>query len=124
MENRRIEYRNGQRLIAKTLDRGYECFIPLFDTGIDYIFFNPQEFHYLNVQLKSRWTIQTKYEGRQIYIAFPYGDEIYLVDHDRMVELVGERVRQTRSYREQGYYHNPKPPQSILSELDTLNFLR
>ena len=55
MENRRIEYRNGQRLIAKMLDRGYECFIPIFDAGIDYIFFNPQEFRYLNVQLKSQF---------------------------------------------------------------------
>lgn len=124
MDARLIEYRNGQKLISKMLERGYECFVPLFDTGIDYIFFNSQAFRYLNVQLKSRWTIQKKYEGRGIYIAFPYGDDICLVEHDRMVELVGERARQTKSYRVQGCYHNPKPPQSILAQLDILNFFR
>ena len=37
------------------------------------------------VQVKGRWTIDRKYIGRDIWIAFPIGSDWYLVPHDVMV---------------------------------------
>jgi hypothetical protein len=38
-------------------------------------------------------TINQKYCGKDIWIAFPHKDHWYLIEHDRLVEKVGEQTK-------------------------------
>lgn len=39
------------------------------------------------VQLKGRWTIDKKYQGRNVWIAFHDGGHWYVAPHDELVRL-------------------------------------
>jgi hypothetical protein len=72
------------------LDSGFVPYIPEFDAGVDFIIWREEDDILFKVQLKSRWTVDLKYFGRDIWIAFPGLRESgnrrwYLVPHDRMV---------------------------------------
>ena len=41
----------------------------------------------LKVQLKSRFTVDKKYLGKDIYIAFREDENIFLFDHDEAVDM-------------------------------------
>jgi hypothetical protein len=49
------------------------------------------------VQQKSRWTIDQKYVGREIWIAFPFAGDWYLIPHDMMVASA-DAATQTASW--------------------------
>jgi hypothetical protein len=58
------------------------------------------------VQLKGRWTIDKKYLGRNIWIAFPDRGEWYVAPHDELVTQ-GERHTQTASWVKGTYSKSP-----------------
>lgn len=82
-----IEVVNRNALVSLALTRGYIAFLPVYDAGVDLILYNEATDDVLKVQLKSRWTIDTKYLGRGISIAFPDRDCWYLVPHDELVGM-------------------------------------
>ena len=76
----------------------------------------------LKVQLKGRLTIDKKYKGKQIYMAFPMSETWYLVPHDKLVQLVEEHTNwmETKSWGEEGedgHYHSPAPPKNLTNAL-------
>jgi hypothetical protein len=84
---------NFQKIAAALADYGYNC-IKLADDwqGADFLAYHRDNANTLKVQLKSRLTIHAKYQEKGIWIAFPYKDSWYLIDHDRLVDKVGEHT--------------------------------
>jgi hypothetical protein len=83
---RQKELFNFQKLAATLADYGFNC-IKLGDDwqGADLLAYHFNGTDTLKIQLKSRITIQKKYNGKDIWIAFPYKGFWYLVKHDELV---------------------------------------
>jgi hypothetical protein len=90
---RQKELFNFQKIAATLADYGYNC-IKLADDwqGADFLAYHVNGTTTLKVQLKSRLTIDQKYHGKDIWMAFPHGDYWYLIEHDRLVEKVGKQT--------------------------------
>lgn len=114
---------NRQRLTAIALERGYNAFNPVFDGGIDFILYRedgaggPADLR--KVQLKGRWYIDKKYLGRDIWIAFPEGDEWYLAPHDELVRI-GDQAgfTETKSWAEGGAYSRKGLSHSLAATME------
>ena len=72
---------NRHAFVSLALDRGFNAYLPVYDGGIDFILHreadpaaNVAEVTH-KVQLKDRWTIDKKYVGRGLSVAFPIGGE-------------------------------------------------
>ncbi len=78
-----------QNIAATFADYGYNC-IKLADDwqGADFLAYDMNRDATLKVQLKSRLTIDQKYSGKNIWIAFPHKKSWYLIKHDHLVEKV------------------------------------
>jgi hypothetical protein len=66
--------------------------------GPDVIGYTPKTCVSRNIQVKSRITILEKYEGKDLYIAFPnwlddVTQEWYVVDHDELQRLWGRKYK-------------------------------
>lgn len=89
LNSRQQEVYNFQKVAALLADYGFNC-IKLSDDwgGADFLAHHKNGQDTLKVQLKGRVTIDKKYIGKDIYMAFPANDSWYLVHHDTLVELV------------------------------------
>jgi hypothetical protein len=76
---------NRNALVTLALARGYNAFLPVYDGGIDFILYNENTGDTKLIQLKGRWIIDKKYEGRNIWIAFHDRGHWYVAPHDEMV---------------------------------------
>ena len=91
------EIYNFQKIAAALADYGFNC-IKLQDDwlGADFLAYHKDGSQTLRVQLKGRVTIDKKYQGRDLYIAFPFPDDgrrvWYLVPHDELVKHIGENT--------------------------------
>jgi hypothetical protein len=56
--------------------------------GADFLAYRINGTTTLKVQLKSRLTIQEKYSGKNIWMAFPHKDHWYLIEHDQLLAKV------------------------------------
>jgi amino acid transporter len=76
-------YAQLSSLLAKY---GYNC-IRLSDdhNGADLIARHADGTH-VDIQLKGRFTLDKKYLGKNLFIAFPYGDTFYVFEHDLIVK--------------------------------------
>jgi frataxin-like iron-binding protein CyaY len=113
---RQKELFSFQKIAATLADYGFNC-IKLSDDwlGADFIAYNVTDTTTLKVQLKSRLTIGRKYCGKEIWIAFPHGGYWYLMEHDLLIEKVGEHTDwlNSDSWKIKNGYHST----SINSEL-------
>jgi hypothetical protein len=121
MNTQAIELKNKYEFIKLVLPHRFSPFIPEYDNGIDFILHRGDDNLHLNVQLKSRWTVEKKYFGRKIWIAFPGGNQVpqrdwYLVPHDLMVAHGQKLYGNTRSW-ERGGYNKGASAASWLKEL-------
>lgn len=89
------------------LEDGFTPFAPEFDTGIDLIIHREHDDLLIKIQLKSRWTIHKKYKNRGIAMAFPDGDDFYLIPHDYCIEYAEahKNYLNTSSWEKGGIYH-------------------
>ena len=75
------------------------------------------------VQIKTRIGIYKGYEGKNLNLCFPvncHGDERwYLVPHDTLIEIVGERTPwlASPSWEDSGIYHSPNPSIRLIEGL-------
>lgn len=120
LNSRQQENFNFQKLSAKLADYGFNC-IRLSDDwqGADLIACHIDGSTFLKVQLKSRFCVQRKYIGKNIYIAFRRGDDWYIYPHDDMSEFVdrSQRVNNSVSWSVHKSYGWPSPPKWALGEL-------
>ena len=113
MERHRSQIReviNRNTVVSLALQQGFNAFLPVYDGGVDFILYRESGQAVRKVQLKARWTIDQKYLGRDIWIAFPMAGDWYLMRHDEMVATAeSDGVTQTASWTENGNYSRPRP---------------
>lgn len=99
---------NRNTLASRLVLQGYNVYLPVYDAGIDFVLHREADERLLKVQLKGRWTIDQKYFGRDLWIAFADAADgsWYLMPHDEMVDL-GTRMgfTGTDSWTQKGLYH-------------------
>ena len=108
---------NRNIVVTLLLQHGYNVFLPVYDDGIDFIVHRRSDDRILKVQLKSRWTIDRKYKGRGIWVAFPYRGDWYLVPHETLMETAPAGVLNSRSWIDGGKYSNAAPSVSTMAAL-------
>jgi len=89
LNSRQQENYNFQKVVGQLADYGYNC-LRLNDDwqGADFLACHVNGNTFLKVQLKGRFTIDSKYIGRDVHIAFLDGDECYVYPHDSTLEAV------------------------------------
>jgi hypothetical protein len=78
---------NRLEFITVAFEAGYASYLPVVEEGIDLIIYRESDRDLRKVQIKSRWTIDKRYEGREMWMAFPHASEWYLAQHDTLVKL-------------------------------------
>lgn len=111
---------NFQKLASVLADYGFNC-IKLSDdwNGADFLALHKDGELTLKVQLKARLTIDKKYTGKDLHIAFPENKVWYLVLHDQLIHIVGETTDwlNSKSWTQYGSYSSANPSQELLNSL-------
>jgi hypothetical protein len=104
--------------LGAVLARGQEYLLPLrFDSnGADVLAYNPATNGTRAIQVKSRATIDAKYRGRNLWIAFPHWvganqQDWYVVPHDTLTKLWDGRSPRMEPR------HYETPPKKLLDAL-------
>jgi hypothetical protein len=101
---------NRNVVVSLALEQGFNAFLPVYDGGVDFILYHEADNVVRKVQLKSRWMIDKKYLGRDIWMAFPIDNDWYLMPHDIMHEMAkADGVLETASWIDAGAYSRPRP---------------
>jgi hypothetical protein len=118
-----IETINRNALVTTALRQGYVAYLPVYDPGIDLILYNTTTRDLKLVQLKGRWTINKKYEGKDIWVAFPDRGIWYVVPHDEVMVAYGERKGYTATPSwEKGEYSIKALTRELLPLLEAYRF--
>jgi len=75
----------------------------------------------IKVQLKGRFTIDKKYLGKEIYIAFIEDEVIKIYDHDEVVNSLTGSILETESWNTNGSYSWPKTLNTYNDIITALN---
>lgn len=119
LNGKQQEIYNFQKVAALLADYGFNC-IKLDDDwlGADFLAYHIDGSTTLRVQLKGRLTISKKYCGKDLYICFRHVTDWYLVPHDELVDVVGDKTNwlNTRSWQK-GRYSSANPSRLLLDAL-------
>ena len=110
---RQQENFNFHKVAARLADFGFTSMRVTDDfEGADFIALHVDGETMLRVQMKGRLTLDRKYVGRGVHVAFRLDDRTFLYPHDEMVERVeaSGRMTGTASWDVRGSYHWPRPP--------------
>ena len=121
LNGKQKEAYNFQKFAAVLADYGFNCMKLADDwNGADCIALHIDGTT-LRVQLKGRLTIDKKYCGKDLWMAFRVEDRWYLVPHDELVWIVGETTPalKNKAWLEDGLCSWRKPPQRLLNRLET-----
>ena len=114
------EIYNFQKVAALLADYGFNC-IKLADDwqGADFLAYHKDGASTLKVQLKSRATISKKYQGKNLYLAFPTAGRWYLVPHDELVNIAAGTTSWlgSGSWTDRGLYSSAYPSRRMLERL-------
>jgi hypothetical protein len=125
---------NFHKISACLADYGFNC-IPLNDDwlGADFIASHCDGVTFLKVQQKSRFVVNRKYCGKELYIAFRHIDDVYVYPHDLMMNRLIEwgtakgRLVETASWKAGGFsWKNPTKEHLMLLapyKFPTLGFM-
>jgi frataxin-like iron-binding protein CyaY len=120
LNGKQKELFNFQKIAATFADYGFNC-IKLADDwqGADFLAYNAGDTSTLKVQLKSRLTINKKYCEKQLWMAFPYDGNWYVIEHDSLVRKVGEHTKwlDTSSWKDKGGYSSTSINPGLLESL-------
>jgi len=119
---RQQENYNFHKVAGRLADYGYNS-LRLNDDwqGADFLACHMNGVALLRVQLKGRMTVDKKYQGKGIHIAFLHNDECYVYPHDEvMTEILSlNKINTSKSWSDEGAYSWPNIPswaQPILSK--------
>ena len=122
---------NRNVVVSLALEQGFNAYLPVYDDGVDFILHPEAQpgrpetaTDTRKVQLKGRWTIDRKYVGRDIWIAFPVGDDWHLVPHDEMVAIAEAYTTAlgTDSWIKGGAYSWPTPTKAMMAQCHAYRF--
>lgn len=115
LNSRQRENFNFQKISGLLADYGFVTMRLSDDwNGADFIA-NHIDGKFMRVQLKSRWGIHRKYEKKGLWIAFPSDNDWYLIEHDELVRLSGEKssILLSASWQQAGSYSNVTIPSGL-----------
>ncbi len=120
LSGKQQEIYNFQKVAGVLADYGFNC-IKLADDwlGADFLAYHKDGIETLKVQLKGRLTIDKRYLGKGLHMAFPLGRNWCLVEHDELVDII-DRVTEwlkTPSWTSNGQYHSAKPSRTLVVAL-------
>ena len=117
---RQKENYNFHKVASALAEYGYNS-LRLNDDwqGADFIAIKGDEM--IKVQLKGRFTIDKKYLGKEIYIAFIEDGVIKVYDHDEVVNSLTGSILETESWKVNGNYSWPKTPNAYSDVITVLN---
>ena len=113
LNSRQKENYNFHLVAARLAEYGYNSMRVTDDwQGADFIACHIDGDRFMKVQLKGRLTLDQKYEGKDIHIAFRHGDQCYVYPHDEMVEQVEKlgKISSSASWSDHRSYSWPQPP--------------
>ena len=100
---------NYHKVAAALADYGYDSMRLNNDwQGADFIAVKNDEM--LKVQLKGRFTVDKKYIGKDIYVAFIENDIIKIYEHDKVVKMLPKNILNSSSWFDKGGYSWGKTP--------------
>lgn len=76
--------------------------------GADFISVNGDDM--VKFQLKGRFTVDKKYIGKDIYIAFIEEEKIKIYNHDKAVSIIPDNIKDSDSWSKYGGYSWGKTP--------------
>jgi hypothetical protein len=120
LNSRQKENFNYQKLSAVLADFGYVTHRLSDDwQGADFIAQHISGDRFLKVQLKSRLSFDRKYQGKEIWIAFPDSNGWYLFPHDEILKAVlnDSNIANTSSWADKGIYNFPVIPSGIRKKI-------
>ena len=90
-------------------DYGFTCMWLNNDwQGADFIAIHADGITSLKVQLKGRLSFCQKYRGKNIYIAFISGGELYLYPHDEILDQIENKISD-KTWLAKGTWSTPYP---------------
>ena len=94
LNSRQMENLNLQKVAFKLTDYGFNCMWLNDDwQGADFIACHIDGNTFIKIQLKGRLSIDKKYNGKEIYVAFNQNDQWYIYPHDKLRdELLGKAL--------------------------------
>ena len=115
---------NRNTVVSLALRQGFNAFLPVYDGGVDLILYREADNLVRKVQLKGRWTIDKKYTGRDIWMAFPISGTWHLMPHDEMVAFAKAdgKALESVSWIESGTYSWPKPSKAMAAHCAQYRF--
>ena len=119
LNSKQKENYNYHKVASALADYGYDSMRLNNDwQGADFIAVKNDEM--LKVQLKGRFTVDKKYIGKDIYVAFIENDIIKIYEHDKVVKMLPKNILNSSSWFDKGGYSWGKTPKiydSIIIEI-------
>lgn len=110
LNSREKENYNFHKVASALADYGYDSMRLNNDwQGADFIAVKGDEM--IKVQLKGRFTVDKKYLGKDIYIAFLEKNIVKIYNHDKVVSILADGVLNSISWKEKGNYSWGKTPE-------------
>lgn len=120
LNSKQKENYNFHKVAAVLADYGFNCMWLNDDwQGADFIACHIDGNTFIKVQLKGRLTIDKKYFGKEIYVAFNQEEQWYIYPHDQLQEellSIGHMIR-SKSWNEDGGYSWPNIPKNLLEHM-------
>ncbi|UTW46621.1 hypothetical protein KFE80_04245 [bacterium SCSIO 12696] len=120
LNSRQKENFNFQKVAAELSDYGFNCMWLNDDwQGADFIACHIDGRTFIKVQLKGRLTLDKKYNGKEIYVAFSQSGQWYIYPHDQLQEelLKMGLMSGSKSWDENGGYSWPSIPKNIMGHM-------
>jgi hypothetical protein len=122
LNSRQKEIFNFQKIAGLLADYGFNC-IKLADDwqGADFLAYHYAGLYTLKIQLKSRVSINKKYIGKELFIAFPFKNCWYLIEHDTLIKNIGLHTPwlNTSSWKDKGFYTSDRPNRVLMESLSS-----
>ena len=119
LNSKQKENFNYHKVASALADYGYDSMRLNNDwEGADFIAVKGDEM--IKVQLKGRFTVDKKYIGKDIFIAFIENNIVKMYDHDEAVNMLPDNIKKSDSWNNQGGYSWGKTPKiydSIIREI-------
>jgi hypothetical protein len=110
--------------VSLALEQGFNAFLPVYYGGVDFILYREVDNLVRKVQLKGRLMIDRKYEGRDIWMAFPIEQTWYLMPHDKIIEIAALEgsALSSSSWIDGGAYSWPRPSKTMIARCAPYRF--
>ena len=121
LNGRQKENYNFTKVAALLADYGFQCLLLSDDwNGADFLALNNHEDVTHKVQLKGRLTIDTKYQGKDIVMAFPNDEHWYFVPHDDLMACVAANTPwlESSAWKNDGLYTSAKPSKALVGAIE------